>query len=86
MTMESSSATSSNSIAKGAMPPPILTCWEPITDGSLKLLKVIPDSWMGWFPQLLKACLSVIVTMVWSLLTFATWNDGFSCCFGLVIM
>ena len=54
MTMESSSATSSNSIAKGAMLPPILTCLELIIDGSLKLLNVNPDSWMGCFLNFLR--------------------------------
>ena len=51
--MTSSLACPSNSVARGANLPPVSNH----DRGVIQLLTVKPDSWLGWFSQLLEECL-----------------------------
>ena len=68
VTMESRSASSSTSVARGANLPRIVA-WRII-----QLLEVKPDSWLGWFSWILRRVWKVIITMSWSLPTSAPGN------------
>ena len=55
--MESRSASSSTSVPRGANLLPIVAWKALITVGSFSFSRSKPDSWLGWFPWILKACL-----------------------------